>query len=135
MSILNFISSIISPVKDIIDNLTTTDEERLKIKLELTKVENELAAKLIELETKLVEAQGEVIKAEAQGSSWLQRNWRPITMLIFVYIVANNYILAPTFGITTLPIPDDLWDLLKIGLGGYIVGRSAEKIATNLKKG
>ena len=26
-----------------------------------------------------------------------------------------------------LDIPPDMWDLLKIGLGGYVVGRSAEK--------
>lgn len=134
MSVFNFLSNIINPVKDIIDNLTTTEEEKMKLKIELTKVENELASKIIELEGKVVDGKAQIIKAEAQGSSWLQRNWRPITMLVFVYIVANNYIFAPLFGIPTLPIPNDLWDLLKIGLGGYIVGRSAEKIASNLKK-
>ncbi|MCX7871631.1 MAG: holin family protein, partial [bacterium] len=81
MSVFSFISQIVKPVGDIIDNLTTTDEEKMKLKIELTKIENELAGKIIELEGKVVESQAEVLKAEAQGNSWLQRNWRPITML------------------------------------------------------
>ena len=33
---------------------------------------------------------------------------------------------------TDLPMPEDtsrFWDLLEIGLGGYVVGRSGEKMA------
>jgi len=28
-----------------------------------------------------------------------------------------------------LEFPDKLWSLLQIGVGGYVIGRSAEKIA------
>jgi hypothetical protein len=50
----------------------------------------------------------------------------------FVFIVANNYIIAPyaqalSGASVSLPTPPDLWALIKIGLGGYVVGRSAEK--------
>jgi hypothetical protein len=78
-------------------------------------------------------AQAGIIMAEAKGESWLQRNWRPLTMLIFVSIVLNNYILAPYIGLfapsykLVLDTPPDLWALIKLGLGGYVVGRSAEK--------
>ena len=34
----------------------------------------------------------------------------------------------------TLNIPQDLWTLLQIGLGGYVIGRSGEGIAKNFKK-
>jgi len=34
----------------------------------------------------------------------------------------------------TLTIPEDLWLLLQIGLGGYVIGRSGESIAKNFKK-
>jgi hypothetical protein len=52
-------------------------------------------------------------------------------MLVFTYIVAHNYVLSPVFGINYVVIPAEMWSLLKIGVGGYIVGRSAEKgIAT-----
>ena len=65
-------------------------------------------------------------------------------MLIFVAIIANNYIIAPYIQVlfgkqftVFLPIPPDMWGLLKLGIGGYILGRSAEKISQNinLKKG
>jgi len=33
-----------------------------------------------------------------------------------------------------LTLPDHLWALLKIGVGGYIVGRSAEQVAKTIKR-
>lgn len=99
----------------------------------------EIDAKLIELnvlaqqlDVKNQELRSSVIIAEAQGGSWLQRNWRPLLMMIFGVIVANNYIIAPYLGAlfnfsVELEIPPDMWGLLKLGVGGYIVGRSAEK--------
>jgi hypothetical protein len=74
----------------------------------------------------------DIILAEAKGESWLQRNWRPLLMLTCITIIANNYILYPymkaifSFGVA-LELPDALWELLKIGVGGYVVGRSVEK--------
>ena len=81
---------------------------------------------------KMTQAAG-VITAEANSKFALAAVWRPITMLTFVAIVANNYILAPylhaMFGWSvTLDMPTELWELLKIGLGGYVLGRSGEKM-------
>ena len=73
-----------------------------------------------------------IILAEAQGESWLQRNWRPLLMLTCIGIIANNYVLYPYLKLffaaaPLLELPDALWDLLQIGVGGYVVGRSVEK--------
>ena len=76
---------------------------------------------------KELEAAANIIVAEAQGESWLQRNWRPLLMVLFGAIVANNYVLVPLFGTPAAEIPPDMWDLLKLGVGGYVMGRSAEK--------
>ena len=75
-----------------------------------------------------------IVTAEAKSEHWLAANWRPVTMLTFVFIIANNYILYPYLALffeeaPKLEIPPDMWALLKIGLGGYVVGRSAEKVA------
>lgn len=64
--------------------------------------------------------------AELQGN-WLQRSWRPILMLAFTYIIVHNYVFVPVLGLTAAEIPPDMWSLLKIGVGGYVMGRSAEK--------
>lgn len=78
----------------------------------------------------------QVILAEANSQSWLARNWRPMLMTIFMAIIANNYILSPYLQAmfswhVSLDLPPQMWDLLKIGLGGYILGRSVEKVASN----
>ena len=80
-----------------------------------------------------------VIQAEANSKHFLTAAWRPITMLTFVAIIANNYILYPYLSLffeaaPILEIPPDMWDLLKIGLGGYVVGRTGEKMMESYKK-
>ena len=83
---------------------------------------------------------GSIIKAEANSQSWLARNWRPGLMTLFGLIVANNYIIFPYLQnfmpdhAVLLPIPTDLWQLLKLGIGGYVVGRSGEKIVKVMKE-
>lgn len=89
--------------------------------------------------TKLQTSAG-IVTAEANSEHWLAANWRPITMLTFVFIIANNYIIYPYLSLffkaaPVLAIPPDMWGLLKIGLGGYVVGRSAEKTVKALKGG
>lgn len=76
---------------------------------------------------KELEAAANIVVAEAQGESWLQRNWRPLLMVLFGVIVANNYLVVPLFDTPAADIPPDMWDLLKLGVGGYVLGRSAEK--------
>ena len=98
-----------------------------------------LLSAIQEAEAKMMEQQASTIVAEAKSGSWITSAWRPITMLVFVFIIANNYIIAPyllAFGYTvpTLDIPPDMWSLLQLGIGGYIMGRSAEK-AVQVYKG
>jgi len=96
------------------------------------KINAQITHDLINLgETELQEA-SKIIQAEANSQSWLARNWRPMLMTLFGVIIANNYILYPYLSLffsdaPVLDIPPDMWDLLKIGIGGYIVGRSAEQ--------
>jgi len=83
---------------------------------------------------KELEAAASIIVAEAQGDSWLQRNWRPLLMVLFGVIIANNYIIVPIFNTPAAEIPPDMWDLLKLGVGGYVVGRTVEKGVKNWPK-
>lgn len=129
MSILSFLSSIFKPAAELVDDLVTSEEERLHLKKELMKIENELTKKIIEYESQLLESQASIVKAESTGHSWLQRNWRPITMLTFLILVVFN-----SFGVLKNPLADEAWLLLQIGLGGYVVGRSAEKIIPRFNK-
>lgn len=128
ISILGFISNIFKPAAKFIDEVHTSEEERMQLKKELLDVENKLSMKVLEYESQLLQAQSSIITAEATGQSWLQRNWRPITMLTFLVLVVLD-----TLGVGNLKLPNEAWGLLKIGLGGYVIGRSAEKIVPTLK--
>jgi hypothetical protein len=75
--------------------------------------------------------QTEIIVTEAKGN-WLQRSWRPMLMLAFGFIVIYVKFLAPVFNLTIPELEIEFWELLKIGIGGYVVGRSAEKISKNI---
>jgi predicted MFS family arabinose efflux permease len=84
-----------------------------------------------------LKSQTQIILAEAQGKSWMQRNWRPLLMMVCIAIVANNYILVPwlmvfTSKVAVLTMPDKLWTMMIIGIGGYVGGRTVEKTAATL---
>ena len=109
-----------------------TPEQKAKLEAGIQAYQLEMNKELNEYSKTIIEEQSKIIQSEANGEGWLQKNWRPVTMLTFVFIIANNYILYPyitLFGgkAITLDIPPDMWGLLKLGLGGYVVGRSIEK--------
>jgi hypothetical protein len=128
MNILGFIGEIFKPAADLIDNLHTSTEEKLTLKNKLTVIENTMTAKTIEYETKLLAAKTSIITAEATGESWMQRNWRPITMLTFLVLV-----VCDSFGWLANPLASEAWTLLQIGLGGYVTSRGVEKVVGKLK--
>ena len=81
----------------------------------------------------------DVVVAEAKSGHWVTSAWRPIVMLMFAVMIANNYIIAPyldaILGTSVMfDMPDQAWSLLSIGLGGYVLGRSGEKIAREMRK-
>ena len=117
-----FGSSVIGDIGKIIDDLFTSDEERDVAK-------NKILQVLKEKELELQKMQTDIIIAEAKGN-WLQRSWRPILMLSFGFIVIyNKFISQLSPHLITPVLEPDFWTLLQIGIGGYVVGRSAEKIA------
>ena len=133
MGILSFLSKPLSLVTGLIDDLHTSDDEKGAIQIELTKLENviksemlELEGKRLELEGKLIQAQSAVIIAEAQSQSWIARNWRPLVMLTFaaeIVLISTGYMDTAALN----AVPEQLWSLLTLGIGGYMTLRSVDK--------
>lgn len=137
--ITNFISGIFKPAADLIDELHTSDEEKAMAKAKLLEIERSTVNKAVDLEKEIVKAQKDIIMTEAQGN-WIQKSWRPILMWVIIFIVFNNFLLAPYMAAlfkwsVVLELPSALWNLLTVGVGGYVVGRSGEKIVTKWKDG
>ena len=129
MNWFSLIGSIFKPAADLIDNLHTSEEEKLTIKQKMFELQLEAFNKAEEYETKLLDAKQTIITAEANSQSWIARNWRPITMLTFLVLVVGD-----SMGLLATPLAPEAWTLLQIGLGGYVVGRSAEKVTNILGK-
>ena len=90
MSFWSFLSGALDPIAKIVDEAFTNDEERMNAKAKLLEVQNILSSKLLEYESNLIAAKSKVIIAEAQGQSWLQRNWRPMLMVTFMLMEFKN---------------------------------------------
>lgn len=105
-------------------------------------IERETKLALLEHTDSLEKVRGEIILAEAKSSNWITSAWRPLLMLVAIAIIAMNYLVFPIIAIgypsimdNLLELPDQLWNLLTLGVGGYIVGRSGEKMIDNFKEG
>lgn len=75
-----------------------------------------------------------VVVAEAQSESWVARNWRPVTMAIFVGLIVCRFFGLVPQNMSPMEY-ERLWDLVEIGLGGYVVSRSVEKIVSQISLG
>lgn len=118
------IPDIISGVASVVDKFISSDEDK-------TKVNEVLGQAKLDLEKAFVEAQAASVQADANGESWLQRNWRPVTMLSFNAVILFHVVVLPLlrikYTIPDMPFPNELWVILGSGISGYGVLRSAEK--------
>jgi len=126
---LNPLKAVIDTVNGVIGKFVPDPAEKLALQSQIATATAELQSKMIDADRALADAQASVITAEVKSDSWLAKNWRPILMLTFTFIIAWNYIFVPILGVTAAAIPADMWTLMKIGVGGYVIGRSGEKIA------
>ena len=129
--VLEVLTVVFKPLVDLIDDLHTSDEEKLAAKQKLFEAQVGFYVKVMDFEARQLEVQGKIVEAEAKSENFITASWRPIVMLTFAGLVVARW-----FGYSAPDIPLEieaqLWTLLQIGLGGYVAGRSLEKIATTV---
>jgi len=96
--------------------------------LKRMEIQARLNEALIANQAQIEAAAAQVIRAEAEGESWLQRNWRPLTMMVFVALIVGKWTGYTAPGVSEA-LELRLLGLIEIGLGGYVIGRSVEKVA------
>jgi len=118
-----FKSDAIKQVGDVVDSFVTTDEEKSSAKERLSSI-------VLNSLNSVAQAQADVLKTEMQGN-WLQRSWRPLVMITFVILLVIRWtgIVNHEIDIT---LEGRLMDIIEIGLSGYVIGRSVEKVATTV---
>jgi hypothetical protein len=97
------------------------------------KVQQELTMALLANQAVMDQAAGDIVKAEAQSEHFLAASWRPILMLTFGGLIVARWLGWSAPGISDAEVLK-LWDIVQLGLGGYVIGRSAEKIAPSIAK-
>ena len=123
------LKSLIGNAGEIIDNVVTTKEEKMKLK-------NELKSMILNSEAELQKNVTDRWKSDMASDSWLSKNVRPMT-LMFVLICTMLLIFIDA-GTIEFHVEDKWTDLLQIVLitivGSYFGGRSIEKLKNNNKK-
>lgn len=136
MGILSFIGDLFKPAAKLVDDVHTSDEERLKLRNELAKIESEitlkymdLQGKLAEIQAQLAEAQAKVAIAETTSESWFVRHYRPIIITsMFAMIVCES------FGFLKTDLPEVFWQIFAAAFGVMSVAPSIATAGTNIVK-
>jgi len=123
LGIGSILSGIIKPAGDIIDDLTTSDEERLEAKRKLTEI-------IVSAEAVAQKEVSERWTADMQSGNWLAANIRPLSLVFLTAVFALLSVTDGNIGDFTIgdaykPIYQTL--LLTV-YGAYFAGRSIEKI-------
>ena len=131
INIMSFISKLftsnakdlVGEVGNVVDNLTTTQEEKLEAKKKIKEITLSFEAEL----------QKEVSKRWEQdmnSDSWLSKNIRPLTLIFLVF--STVLLIFIDSEMINFKVQDQWIDLLQIILitiiGAYFGGRSYEKI-------
>lgn len=127
MDIFKTITDGLGKLFGLVDDIHTSEEEKLTLKQGLLTIQAGLITQALDLERATIEAQSRIVEAEAKSEGWLTRSWRPMVALAFAAIVCYAFI-------TGAEIPQPMWTTLQIMIGGYVGSRGAEKIIPAVAK-
>lgn len=114
-------STLVEKVGEAIDRNVTSDEERLRLKVELDQIhKGELTKRL---------------QADAQSDSWLSKNVRPLTLitLLFLFLLFTTLDAFKVIVISQQYI-DLLGEMSLTALAFYFGSRGVEKITKTIKR-
>jgi len=95
---------------------------------ERAKAEAEAMRQLLAHQGEIEAAAAKIIQTEAASTHWLAANWRPLTMITITALIVARWMgwVAPNLSEAEYL---KLWSIIEFGLGGYVIGRSVEKLA------
>jgi hypothetical protein len=116
-------ANLVKSVGGVLDNLTTTKEEKLAAEL---KIKDMIMGYEAEMQKQVTERW----KVDMNSDSWLSKNIRPIVLVFLV--VATVLLIFIDAGTINFKVEDKWTDLLQLVLitviGAYFGGRSLEKV-------
>ena len=125
------IGPIIEIIGSVLNKVIPNADDRAKAQEEITR-------KLIENEAAIYDAMKTVMAADAASDSWMTRNARP-AVVFWCLTMMTWLVISPAFGLLAATIaalkaiPSDMWNVVMISIGGYILGKSGVDIAKVVK--
>ncbi len=115
-------NELVKEVGSVVDNLTTTKEEKLEAKKKLKEV-------LLDYEKAIQVEVSERWRVDMQSDSWLSKNIRPMVLIFLCF--STVLLIFIDSGVITFRVDESWIELLKVVLmtciGAYFGGRSFEK--------
>ena len=116
-------ASLVKSVGGVLDNLTTSKEEKLAAELKIKDM-------IMGYEADMQKQVTERWKMDMNSDSWLSKNIRPLVLVFLV--VATVLLIFIDGGVISFKVEDKWTDLLQLVLitviGAYFGGRSLEKV-------
>jgi hypothetical protein len=116
-------TDLVKSVGGVIDNLTTSQEEKLEAERKIQEI-------IHSYESKMQKEVSERWKADMQSDSWLAKNVRPMTLVFLV--ISTIMLIFIDAGFIDFHVEGNWIDLLQLTLltviGAYFGGRSWEKV-------
>ena len=116
-------SELVKNVGGVIDNLTTTKEEKLNAEAKIKEL-------ILGHEAQMQKEVTDRWKVDMQSDSWLSKNIRPLVLIFLV--VSTILIIFIDAGVISFEVKSSWVELLQIVLitviGAYFGGRSLEKV-------
>ena len=116
-------TELVKGVGEVVDNLTTTDEERLEAKRKIEEM-------VTNFETQMQKEVTARWSQDMNSDSWLSKNIRPLVLVFLV--ISTVLMIFIDAGAINFNVKDSYVDLLQLVLitviGAYFGGRSFEKI-------
>jgi hypothetical protein len=91
----------------------------------------DLQMEVMRRSSELEAAANAIVKAEAESEHWLTASWRPILMLTFGALIVARWLGYAAPGLSEVEVTK-LWSIVELGIGGYVIGRSAEKVLPSI---
>ena len=129
MGFIDLIAGIFKPAAELIDELHTSEEERIKQQRRLLEIQAMVLDSSLQYEKEMMTSRAEIINSEAKSEHWITATWRPITMLTFLALAVGD-----SLGLLQTPLRDEAWTLLQLGISGYIFSRGAEKVIKEVRR-
>ncbi len=118
-------------VGTILDRILPNEEAQNNAKIKLLELAQNGELAQLNADKEITLARADIVKTEAASESWLTSNWRPLIAVTFAGLIVARFFGWTAPGITEAEYLK-LWAILEVCLGGYVVGRTIEKAATQV---